>query len=338
MKDIFILLLQKKFSGEISPAEMEQLETWLRQSPEHEREALVLEQIWVRSAGYELPFEPDLDADFTALQARLHAEARPAAKVVRMWPAFARVAAAVAVLLLSYWGWQHEWGTASQTVDAVLLEKSNGTAEKELLVLSDGSRVWLRRGASVRYPAAFDNKGHRAVFLNGEAYFQVSHRPEQPFRVQLPEGRAVEVLGTEFNVKAEPNGTEVLVLVRSGKVRFTPDAQSAGAVLTAGQKAVFDPTRSQIRVTNTESLNELAWQSGGLEFVRTPLAKVLSDIETYHGVRIELRNAALRNCLYTSVLNKDQPDNLLKTVAAVFHLTLEKRGAKAYILSGGSCR
>lgn len=338
MKDIFILLLQKKFSGEITPAETEQLETWLRQSPEHAREALVLEQIWERSEGYALPFEPDLDADFTALQARIHQEeVRPATKVVSLWPALARVAAAVAFLFLAYWGWQYRSRMTAPTVATALLEKSNRNAEKQLLLLADGSRVWLREGAQLRYPAAFD-RDDRTVHLTGEAYFEVSHRPEQPFRVQLAEGRMVEVLGTEFNVRAEPNSAEVSVLVRSGKVRFAPTAQSAGTVLTAGQKAVFDPVQSQIRVGSPTTLNELAWQTGRLEFVKTPLAQALLDIEACHGVRVALRNAALRQCQFTSVLNQGPPEQLLKTVAAVFNLTLEKKDAKTFVLSGGRCK
>lgn len=336
MKDIFILLLQKKFSGEITSAESEQLETWLRESPEHAREAAQYERIWQQAADYGWPSEPDLDADFAALQARIRAEAPPLAVRKSHWPAPAwRAAAAIAFLLLGYGGWQYLQTPAPA---AALLEKQNTSTEKTLLTLSDGSRIWLRQGARVRYPAVFA-AGKRDVTLEGEAYFEVNHQPEHPFRVQLSGGQQVEVLGTEFDVNTGASDHSVSVLVRKGKVRFSTGASTPeSVVLVAGQKAVLDPQDASVQVSMPESMNELAWQTGRLEFIRTPLSKALADIEAHHGVRVELKNAALRNCLYTSVLNQAQPEQVLHTLAKVFKMALQQTGDKTYVLSGGQCR
>lgn len=336
MKDIFILLLQKKFSGEITPAESEQLETWLRESPEHTREAAHYERIWQQAADYDWPSEPDLDTDFAALQARIRAEAPPLVVVhTSRWPALAwRAAAAVAFLLLGYGSWQYLQAPAPA---AALLEKNNATTDKTLLTLSDGSRIWLRPGARVRYPAVFA-AGKRDVALDGEAYFEVNHQPEHPFRVQLTGGQQVEVLGTEFNVNTGASDRPVSVLVRKGKVRFSTGATGPeSVVLTAGQKAVCAPGQPSVQVSVPESMNELAWQTGRLEFIRTPLSKALADIETHHGVRVELRNTNLRNCLYTSVLNVAPPEQVLHTLARVFDMDLQQTGDKTYVLSGGRC-
>lgn len=336
MKDVFILLLQKKFSGEITPAESEQLETWLRESPEHARVAAQYERIWQEAAGYGWPSEPDLDADFAALQARIRAEDTPMVVQKSGWSSWAwRAAAAIAFLLLGYGGRQY---LLSPAPAAALLEKNNTTTDKTLLTLSDGSRIWLRQGARVRYPAVFA-AGKRDVALDGEAYFEVNHQPEHPFRVQLTGGQQVEVLGTEFNVNTGASDQPVSVLVRKGKVRFSTGATAPeSVVLTAGQKAVCAPGQPSVQVSMPESMNELAWQTGRLEFIRTPLSKALADIETHHGVRVELRNTTLRNCLYTSVLNVAPPEQVLHTLARVFDMDLQKTGDKTYVLSGGQCR
>ena len=52
------------------------------------------------------------------------------------------------------------------------------------LVLADGSRVWLNAGSSLKYPETFSN-GERRVYLNGEAYFEVTTDGEHPFVVDL---------------------------------------------------------------------------------------------------------------------------------------------------------
>ncbi len=75
------------------------------------------------------------------------------------------------------------------------------------------------------------------------------------------------------------------VLVRSGKVKFFPNATTQSPVLTANQKAVFDLASNTLRVSNAVSLNELAWQTGGLEFVKTPLSQVILDLEKYYHVK-----------------------------------------------------
>ena len=73
------------------------------------------------------------------------------------------------------------------------------------IVLSDGSRVWLNSGSSLRYPVTFKGDS-RTVHLAGEAYFEVATRPmrngdRQPFRV-ITADQSIEVLGTEFNVNS----------------------------------------------------------------------------------------------------------------------------------------
>ena len=72
-------------------------------------------------------------------------------------------------------------------------------AEYEL-ILADGTHVWLNADTRLRYPTCF-NTDERRVYLEGEAYFQVTKDTAHPFRVES-EAQVVEVLGTQFNVYA----------------------------------------------------------------------------------------------------------------------------------------
>lgn len=62
------------------------------------------------------------------------------------------------------------------------------------MTLSDGTKVWLNSESSLKYPTAFTSNT-REVEITGEAYFEVKHNSEHPFRVHLPNGSVVEDIG-----------------------------------------------------------------------------------------------------------------------------------------------
>ncbi len=325
----FILLLSKRFSGEISPEESILLDDWLSQSPEHEQFAKETQHIWDKTAGYGKAFSPDLKTDFKAVQARIRATA-PAQFGVTLGQRLMRAAAVVALMLCAVWGWQQ---FSNAPVAEVIV--SANKAENKSVDLPDGSQIWLREGSQLTYAEKWTGK-ERRVKLRGEGYFEVQHDPAHPFKVELENGGSIEVLGTQFGVRQVANQTSVLV--RSGKVRFSPTATTAGPVLTANQKAVFDHVAAQVRVSNLNSLNELSWQTGGLEFVNTPLDQVVIDLEKYYGVKIYLLNPAMAHCPHSAPLTSQSIDKVLETLAVTHQLRVKKTGDKTYELNGGQCR
>ena len=69
------------------------------------------------------------------------------------------------------------------------------------LILPDSTSVYLNGGTIIKYDASFQNKAEREVYLNGEAYFEVTPDPERPFIVKSG-GVQTRVLGTAFNFSA----------------------------------------------------------------------------------------------------------------------------------------
>ncbi|MEI6408078.1 MAG: FecR domain-containing protein [Bacteroidota bacterium] len=332
LTDDFICLLNKSFTGEITSAEDVALREMIAQSPENQKLAEELTQVWDYSSIAQITFNPDLDHDFAQLQSKLSSlEEKPLARVIPMGQMLMRIAAVMALLIAAVWTWNTFGGshTPVQTETAA-------NQDFRLLELPDGSHVWLRRDAQLQFPQKFDSK-ERRVQLNGEAYFEVTHNPAQPFKVELPDHGTVEVLGTQFDVRALAAQDESSVLVRTGKVRFNPESKQ-GVVLTTGQKAVFSRERAKIFVTEAATFNELAWQAGGLEFVRTPLVKVISDLETYYRVKIELRNRALSTCTYTAPLTNQPIDKVLESIALTYQMRVKKMTTAEYVLEGGNCQ
>src|SRR5699024_2401351 len=85
------------------------------------------------------------------------------------------------------------------------------------LTLSDGTRVWLNSGSSIRYPVAFNGK-NRKVEMTGEAYFEVAKNEGRSFIVKKGDVE-IKVLGTQFNVNAYADNRKMKVTLLEGAVK-----------------------------------------------------------------------------------------------------------------------
>ena len=109
-----------------------------------------------------------------------------------------RYAAILAVALLmgggaGYWFY-------NRPEHQMLVAVANEGIVKEV-VLPDGTKVWLNNAATLKYPREFSEK-ERNVYLDGEAYFEVTKNRHKPFTVESDAMR-VRVLGTTFNFKCD---------------------------------------------------------------------------------------------------------------------------------------
>src|SRR5690606_21517010 len=84
------------------------------------------------------------------------------------------------------------------------------------IYLSDGTRVHVNSGTTIRYPGAFGKEGNRRIFLEeGEAYFDVVRDENRPFVVNTDRVN-VRVLGTEFNVSSYDEDEAVRAVLVTG--------------------------------------------------------------------------------------------------------------------------
>lgn len=87
------------------------------------------------------------------------------------------------------------------------------------LLLSDGTKVKLNVGSSIKYPVAFTGD-KRVVEVTGEVFFDVAPDSRHPFVVRAHK-EDVEVLGTAFVVSDYPGEKHAKVAVASGMVRVS---------------------------------------------------------------------------------------------------------------------
>jgi ferric-dicitrate binding protein FerR (iron transport regulator) len=177
---------------------------------------------------------------------------------------------------------------------------------KTQFILPDGSSVWLNSGSSFSYPSRFE--GERIVELSGEAYFKVE-KQNNPFKVKTAFGE-VEVTGTEFNVKAYENET-FLTTLESGSVVFT-NKYGKQARMEPGMQVLFDSQNFRLRKVDTRLFT--SWKDGQLIFRDEPLQNIITQLERWYNVEIELRDNRIKNLKFNGTIEMESFSEVLELI------------------------
>jgi transmembrane sensor len=152
------------------------------------------------------------------------------------------------------------------------------------LLLPDGTRVWVNNASVIRYPVAFTGPD-RTVELTGEAYFEVAKDAAHPFRVKVPNGGTVDVLGTSFNVMAysdEPTERTTLV---DGAVRVTENNQSA--LLKPAEQSALDASGNLHVIPDVNVQEVIAWKNGFFHFDHTNLQATMRQLARWYDIDVK---------------------------------------------------
>ena len=183
------------------------------------------------------------------------------------------------------------------------------------IALSDGTTVHLNAGSSMRYPVKFLNGKKRQVFLEGEAFFNVSEDKEHPFIVSAP-GMDVTVLGTEFNVTAYPEDTYINTVLVEGSVGLsnTNDEQSNTVVrLEPGYKAEWKISSGKAKVEQVDTEMYTSWISGRLILKNLSFKNIIKKLERHYNVKIENNFTELNSLVFTASFDVETIDEVLGT-------------------------
>jgi transmembrane sensor len=173
------------------------------------------------------------------------------------------------------------------------------------VVLPDGSKVWLNAYSSLKFPVSFANRNERRVELSGEAYFEVAHNKELPFRV-ITSRQTVEVLGTHFDVNAYADETTTKTTLLQGMVRVT--AANRSAILNPGQQAKLSNTLD-VSEANTEEA--VAWKNGYFNFDDEKLENIMRSVSRWYNVDVVFADQSLRNETFGAVTTRFASINTL---------------------------
>ena len=149
--------------------------------------------------------------------------------------------------------------------------------------LHDGSVVVLNTDSVLRVEHHI--RSRQLQLVQGEAAFNASHG-WRPFTVVAQDVR-VRDIGTRFDVRLKPTGVRVVILDGAIEVSLGDQHQ----ILSTGESI-----ESHLGVLNhLQRVNpdhEAAWQQGKLVFNGTPLSQVISEVQRYSTLTINVDRAA----------------------------------------------
>ena len=154
------------------------------------------------------------------------------------------------------------------------------------IALSDGTKVWLNAGSSLKYPVAFAGR-ERVVSVTGETYFEVAHAANTPFMVRKG-SVTISVLGTHFNVNAYEDEADMKVTLLEGAVVV---ASSSGKIsLQPGQMASINHDQ-QIGLTEHANVEEtIAWKNGVFQFASADIRTVMRELSRWYGLELDFKD------------------------------------------------
>ena len=205
---------------------------------------------------------------------------------------------------------------------------------KKEVTLPDGSKIYLNRNSEITYEENFTQ--NRVLHLKGEAYFEVQHQHGNPFVVYGQESKT-EVAGTTFMIRTLGNGLWDEIYVTSGKVKFSPIHNASQVdLLTAGTKAVLSENNKPVKQEIREP-NFAAWKNEKIVFNNTRVDEVISTLEKYFAVPIEVSTPEIYNCRFTGTFEKSDINEVLQVLSITFNLSYNQQEGK-YLLSGKGCK
>tara|TARA_B100000809_G_scaffold258787_1_gene302595 strand:- start:5395 stop:6564 length:1170 start_codon:yes stop_codon:yes gene_type:complete len=175
------------------------------------------------------------------------------------------------------------------------------------LKLSDGTQVWLNSESQLKYPVHFiEGETRKVELVYGEAYFDVSpstsHKGAK-FKV-INNAQEVEVLGTEFNIKAYKDEANIYTTLVEGKVVVANGAFKQN--LVPNQQFNLDTETNNFSVVKVDVKGEISWKEGVFSFVNKPLIDIMKVLSRWYDVDIIFENKELESVEFMGTLNKNQ--------------------------------
>jgi ferric-dicitrate binding protein FerR (iron transport regulator) len=221
-----------------------------------------------------------------------------------------RIAASIAILVTSS---IVIWQSANRDTINYIIHKT-GNAQVEAVNLADGTTVRLNANSTIRYPDKFRGR-ERIVELDGEAYFEVDHKPKNRFIVRTSSAE-VHVPGTKFNLEAYKVDPVLKASLLEGSIELIRKKDIT--ILKPGQEYLLDKISEKASISGFDPTNVTAWMNHELAFKETSLPIALRRIEHYYGVSIIIENNEVLQRKITGSFKNNSIEELTSKLDTLF--------------------
>ncbi len=214
------------------------------------------------------------------------------------------------------------------------------SGEKSQVFLSDGTKIWLNSESRLRYPRKY-KKSKRAVFLEGEGYFDVSKQNGSNFTV-FTQDIKVEALGTKFNIKSYPDDKTIETTLVEGSVKvehsgrknkftrvilkpnerfvytkYAGSGTSSGITDTKDERSSMQSLEpaSLFTVNKVNTDNITCWKDYLLVFDNETLEEIAAKMSRWYKVKVNIPDNDLKNHRFTGkFINNETIFNVLDAI------------------------
>jgi transmembrane sensor len=249
------------------------------------------------------------------------------------WPRARRWVAAAALLLVAGVPLavlsriaQRSAALAAQASRAAGRSFATARGRRAEVRLPDGTLVSLAPESRVTWMTLGDTLA-RDVLLEGEAYFDVVHDAARPFRVRA-RNVVIRDVGTRFAVRAYATDSVVEVAVTHGRVRLrtAKAAPASGTMLEPGMVGTVDAAGVTALRSDSDTARYNAFARGQMLFVRTPLHAVITELDRWYDVDIQVSDSALAGRRITATLDDQTLPDLLAQLSVTLNVRVSREG------------
>jgi transmembrane sensor len=183
--------------------------------------------------------------------------------------------------------------------------------------LSDGSKVWLNADSKLKFPVEFKGTSREVELVYGEAYFEVSpstlHKGAN-FIVKNQK-QTIEVLGTEFNLKAYRDDKNIITTLVEGKVTLKHIDVIVLKSLTPSQQATFNSQTNTFNIEHVDTEDTIAWRKGVLRFQNKSLKDIMLALSRWYDLEVTFEDENIKHRKFNGVFRKTQKiENILESI------------------------
>lgn len=301
--------LRRLTSGEVARADLDALDRWRAQSPEHRRALAEANLLW------DVLGKVAREADARGLAHGGPVRSFLGRPVARRAALASAAAASIAYLVAR--PPLHLWPTVAE----LMAPYRTATGERRQLTVASGIAVEMDTQTSLAAPVTA-GEFYSLELISGQLAVSVHAEADRSVVIAAAGGLARADRGS-FDVRRDVSS--VCVTCADGVVQVS--YRSSTATLRPGQQVIYNDRGLGSTITADPTV-VTAWQRGLLIFRDVPLAEVVVEVNRYRPGRIILLNEALAERKVMAGLRLDQIDDFVTYIGQTF-------GAKIRSLPGG---
>jgi len=170
------------------------------------------------------------------------------------------------------------------------------------LQLADGTEVWLNSDTKLKYPSSFQGK-NRKVYLEGEAFFDVTKDKSHPFIVNVNDVN-VKVLGTSFNVNGYKDASEITTTLVEGKVKVESNVSKSSRIILPNEQLVFNTKSGDYIKQKVDTRLYTAWRNGRFVFCEESLEDIMRRLSRIYDIEVFYMHKEVKNLKFSGDLSR----------------------------------